>query len=318
MSKGESATGIGVIILGMHRSGTSLAAEIAYRWGAYAETKLLMEPNDGNLRGYWEYRPLVELNDALLAAVHSSWKVPPTNESQIHLAKLAKQGSFRRRALRILATMNSNQTVWFWKDPRLCILLPFWKEIWRNVVYLIPIRDPMASSCSLRARGDFSIQSALLLWQRYMSAVISDEDVSSRALFFSYEELLSDSSKVCDHICQFLDKNSGTDGHDRELRLARMSEAVEPQLHRNRRASSFSVDRRGTETQRELYRLLMCYTQGCERCAINLFPMPSGWRNALIENAITGQERESFHLLKKLLRPVKWRATTLLQQIINF
>jgi len=310
--------GIGVIILGMHRSGTSLAAEIAYRWGAYADTKVLIEPNDWNLRGYWEHRPLVELNDALLAAVHSSWKVPPTNESQIHLARLAQRGSFRLRALRILATMNANQTVWFWKDPRLCILLPFWKEIWGNVVYLIPVRDPMASSFSLSARGDFSIQSALLLWQRYMSTVISDNDVSGRAFFFSYEELLGDSSKVCNHICQFLDKNTGTDGHDRELRLTRMTEVVEPQLHRNRTASSFSVDDRGTEIQHELYRLLMSYAQGSERCAINSFPMPCGWRNALIENAITGHDRESFHLLRKLLRPVKWRATTLLQKIINY
>jgi hypothetical protein len=310
--------GIGVIILGMHRGGTSLAAEMAYRWGAYADTKVLLEPNDGNLRGYWEHRPLVELNDALLAAVHSSWKVPPTNESQIHLARLAQQGYFRRRALRILAQMNANQTVWFWKDPRLCILLPFWKEIWGNVVYLIPVRDPMSSAYSLCARGEFPLQSALLLWQRYMSAVISDKDVSSRALFFSYEELLNESSKVCDHICQFLDKNTQTDGHDRELRLARMSEVVEPHLHRNRTDSSFSVDERATEVQHELYRLLMRYAQGHELCAVDSFPMPSGWRNVLIEDAITCLERESFHLLKKLLRPVKWRAITLLQQMINY
>jgi hypothetical protein len=214
--------------------------------------------------------------------------------------------------------MNANQNVWFWKDPRLCILLPFWKEIWGDVLYLIPVRDPMASAYSLCALGEFPLQSALLLWQRYMSAVISDKDVSSRALFFSYEELLNESSKVCDHICQFLDKNTRTDGHDRELRLARMSEVVEPHLHRNRTDSSFSADERATEVQHELYRLLMCYPQGHELCAIDSFPMPSGWRNVLIEDAITCLETESFHFLKKLLRPVRWRAINLLQQMINY
>ncbi len=208
-----SSTGTGIIILGMHRSGTSLAAEIAYRWGAYADTSLFIEPNDGNPRGYWEPRPLMKLNDDLLAAVHSSWKVPPTEEGRKHLARLAKRGSLRLRAHRLLATMNPNQTVWLWKDPRLCILLPFWKEIWGNVVYLVPIREPMAIASSLCARRDFCMPSALLLWQKYMSTLISDEDMSSKAFFFSYDELLHDSPKVCDRICRFLDKNTGTDDH---------------------------------------------------------------------------------------------------------
>ena len=82
MPTNQSSTGTGVIVLGMHRSGTSLAAEIAYQWGAHVDTSLLIEPNDGNPRGYWEHRALVKLNDDLLSAVHSSWKVPPTEEGR--------------------------------------------------------------------------------------------------------------------------------------------------------------------------------------------------------------------------------------------
>jgi hypothetical protein len=312
-----SSSGTGVIILGMHRSGTSLAAEIAYRWGAYIDTSLLIETNDGNPRGYWEHRHLVELNDKLLAMVHSSWKVPPTEEGRKHLTRLAKDGSFRDRALSLLETLNPNQTVWLWKDPRLCILLPFWKEIWGSVVYLVPIRDPMAISSSLCARGDFSVPSALLLWQKYMSTVISDDDVLSKAFFFSYEELLRDSSKVCDRICRFLDKNTGMDDQNRGHRLARMLESVKPQLHRNKAVSSFAVNPDATEVQRDLYRVLMHHSQGAEGQAIQTYPMPSGWRDVLIENAIAGNAEETFHQLRRLLRPTKWRVTTFLQQITN-
>ena len=317
MPTSGSCTGTGVIILGMHRSGTSVAAEIAYRWGAHVDTSLLIEPNDGNPGGYWEHRPLVELNNELLAMVHSSWKVPPSDEVQKHLARLAKEGSFRHRASSLLATLNPNQTVWLCKDPRLCILLPFWKEIWGSVVYLIPIRDPMAISSSLCARGDFSMPSALLLWQRYMSTVISDDDVSSKAFFFSYEELLRDSPKVCDRICRFLDKNTGMDDQNREHRLARMLESVKPQLDRNKAASSFTVSTDGIEVQRDLYRVLMLHSQGVEGHAINTFPMPSGWRDVLVKNAIAGRAGETFHRLRKLLRPAKWRVTTFLHQITN-
>ena len=311
-----SSTGTGIIILGMHRSGTSLAAEIAYRWGAYADTSLFIEPNDGNPRGYWEPRPLMKLNDDLLAAVHSSWKVPPTEEGRKHLARLAKRGSLRLRAHRLLATMNPNQTVWLWKDPRLCILLPFWKEIWESVVYLVPIREPMAIASSLCARRDFCMPSALLLWQKYMSTLISDEDMSSKAFFFSYEELLHDSPNVCDRICRFLDKNTGTDDQNRESRLARMLESVHPQLNRNK-APSFSANPDGNEVQRDLYRVLMLLSHGVERPAINSFPMPSGWRDVLVKNATAGISGETLHRLKKLIRPTKWRVTALLHQIGN-
>jgi hypothetical protein len=301
----------------MHRSGTSLAAEIAYQWGAYADTSLFIETDGGNPRGYWEHQSLVKLNDDLLAAVHSSWKVPPTTDGRKRLAALAKQGPFRRRAQRLLSTMSPHGNVWLWKDPRLCVLLPFWEEIWESVVYLVPVRDPIAISSSLCARGNFSAPSALLLWQKYMSTLISDEDVSSKALFFSYEELLSDSPKVCDRICRFLDKNTGMGDQNREDRLARMLESVEPQLNRNNGASSFSANQETLEVQRDLFEVLLLLSQGLEGHAIKTFPMPTGWREVLVANAIAGNARETFHNLKKLLRPAKWRATAFFHQITN-
>ncbi len=316
MPTSGSSRGTGIIVLGMHRSGTSLAAEIAYQWGAFIDTSLLIEPNDGNPRGYWEHRALVKLNDDLLAAVHSSWKVPPTEEGRKRLIRLAHKGSFRHRAHRLLAT-HTNQKVWLWKDPRLSILLPFWKEIWEDVVFLVPIRGPLAISSSLCARRDFSTPSALLLWQKYMSTLLSDQDVSSKALFFSYEELLRDSPKVCDRICRFLDKNTGTDDQDRESRLARMLESVHPQLNRNKAAPSFSENPDGTTVQADLDRALMLISQGVAVDAVDAFPMPPGWRDVLIRNAIAGSAGETFNRLKKLLRPTKWRATAFLYQITN-
>ncbi len=317
MSTSRSRTGKGIIVLGMHRSGTSLAAEMAHRWGAEVDTSLFIETNDGNPQGYWEHRHLVELNDKLLTTVRSSWKVPPTEEGQRHLARLAKGGSFRRRAHRLLSTMNPNQTVWLWKDPRLRILLPFWKEIWGSVVYLVAIRDPMAISSSLCARRDFSMPAAWLLWQRYMSTLISDDDVSSKAFFFSYEELLRDSQKVSDRICRFLDKHTGMDDRNREQRLARMLPSVKPELDRNKAVPSFSENRDRIEAQRELYRALMLQSHGVKGQSINTFPMPAGWREVLIENAIAGDAGETFNRLRRLLRPAKWEVAARLQQIAS-
>ena len=237
----------------------------------------------------------MQLNDDLLATVHSSWKVPPTEEGQKLLARLAKRGIFRRRAQRLLATMNPNRAVWLWKDPRLCILLPFWKEIWGSVVYLVPVRDPMALLVLfVWSWRFFRSATAMLLWQKYMSTLIADDDVSSKALFFSYEELLQDSPRVCDRICRFLDKNTGMDDQNREYRVARMLESVAPQLNRNKTDPSFSVNWDRIEIQRDLYRVLMLHAQGVGPAGINNFPMPPGWRDVLVKNAIASlQERHS-------------------------
>ena len=175
----------------------------------------------------------------------------------------------------------------------------------------------MAISSSLCARGDFSKPSALLLWQKYMSTLISDEDVATKAFFFSYEELLRDSTEVCERICRFLDKNTGMDDQNREHRLARMLESVKPQLNRNQADTSFSVSKDGTEVQRDLYRVLMLRTQGVEGPPIDNFPMPPGWRDVLVKNAIAGLAGETFHRLRKLIRPAKWRMTAFLQQITH-
>src|SRR5271154_4547956 len=69
----ESLTKTVVVVLGMHRSGTSSAAGTLVRLGA-AAPRHLIAPNPGNERGFWESRVIVDLNDAILAAGGSDWR----------------------------------------------------------------------------------------------------------------------------------------------------------------------------------------------------------------------------------------------------
>jgi hypothetical protein len=121
--------------------------------------------------------------------------------------------------------------------------------------------------------------------------------------------------RVCDRICRFLDKNTGMDDRERESRVARMLESVKPQLNRNQAAPFFSADTDGNEVQRDLYRVLMLLPQVVEGPPVNTFPMPPGWRDVLVKNAIAGISGETFHRLKKIIRPAKWSATALFHQI---
>ena len=62
-----------VVILGMHRSGTSMVAGALATAGLYAgEPDELLADQSDNPHGFWERRDVVSLNDAILSASSAS------------------------------------------------------------------------------------------------------------------------------------------------------------------------------------------------------------------------------------------------------
>src|SRR6185295_8707806 len=100
-----------IVITGMHRSGTSLLADVVRRWGAVAGDDLIPSSR-WNPHGYWEHAPLVRFNDELLGNLDSSWELPP--EDGGGLEHLAKDDHWRGRAYFLMSEMNGVD-VWFWK-----------------------------------------------------------------------------------------------------------------------------------------------------------------------------------------------------------
>src|SRR5450432_3468844 len=61
-----------ILILGMHRSGTSALSGAACTLGASAP-RTLLPANFANPNGYWESLPLVQAHNELLESAGSSW-----------------------------------------------------------------------------------------------------------------------------------------------------------------------------------------------------------------------------------------------------
>jgi hypothetical protein len=67
-----------VVILGMHRSGTSMVAEALASGGLYVgETAELLSGQEDNPHGFWEREDVVALNDAILSDNEATWYCPP-------------------------------------------------------------------------------------------------------------------------------------------------------------------------------------------------------------------------------------------------
>ncbi len=89
--------------------------------------------------------------------------------------------------------------LWVVKDPRMCRLVPLWKEVLARLevvpLAVIPVRNPLEVAASLADRDGFSVAKSLLLWLRhFLEAELATRGM--RRSFVSYDALLSDWREV--------------------------------------------------------------------------------------------------------------------------
>ncbi len=173
-----------IVVLGMHRSGTSSVAGLLARMGAWpgAPGDLLIGPD--NPRGHYE---LAELHSACLrrlAAAGGDWKHPPSS------APAAAVDAFRREVARVLDPLDTLRP-WFVKEPRLCLLVRELLPLLTRPVFVHVARDPLEVAASLAARDGLDIAHALSLWEQYTRAAFAATRGWPRVLV-EYAELIAD------------------------------------------------------------------------------------------------------------------------------
>ena len=185
-----------IIVLGAERSGTSVAAEMVQRWGAYAGEPDQLTPGDArNPQGFWEYKPVWDFLAKLggFDAGASWWDA----DFQTHMREKRSQPVYRDEALALIAGMDKAGRPWFWKDPALSFFLPFFQAIWGNAVYVITVRDPYDIARSWQQfvlppkfEGAVSlIAGNLLRWQYMISLILEHTEAAQDKIFIPYEEL---------------------------------------------------------------------------------------------------------------------------------
>ncbi|MEA2427213.1 MAG: hypothetical protein QOF37_841 [Thermoleophilaceae bacterium] len=191
----------GVVVLGMHRSGTSLATRLVSLVGpSVCRGDDLLAAHAGNARGHWESCSMVRLNDALLARLRATWWCPPETPPPGATGPLAGLAEVAEATL----LESHPRPPWVWKDPRTCLLLPFWTAVlgWR-AAYVLVVRNPLEVCASLASRSAFSPDLALALWERYLRDALQGA-AGSPLLLSSYDEILADPVAWCARVQAFL------------------------------------------------------------------------------------------------------------------
>jgi hypothetical protein len=181
-----------ILVLGMHRSGTSAFGGVINALGA-AVPKTLMSPNEWNPRGYFESAALFLAHDELLASAGSDWH----DWRQINPQWFRSQAAERHRQ-KIKATLIEefgDEPLILIKDPRVCRFIPFFLSLLAELevtpVAILPVRNPLEVAYSLKQRDAIALPKSILLWLRHML----EAEFHSRHLprcFLSYEGFLSD------------------------------------------------------------------------------------------------------------------------------
>jgi hypothetical protein len=181
-----------ILIVGMHRSGTSALAGLVGKLGVPLGDHML-EPGSDNPKGYWEHREVVSVHERLLAGLGSRWddvRAFPENWQEREVA--------REAALAISDIISSDFSecpMWAVKDPRLCRVLPLWFEVLQKryvrPVVLFMVRRPREVSASIEARNHWQPLVGKLLWLRYMTEAITASSALPREVLL-YDDLLDD------------------------------------------------------------------------------------------------------------------------------
>jgi hypothetical protein len=270
-----------ILVLGVERSGTSLVSDLIHRWGADSgDLSRHVAADDHNPRGYFEYQPMQAFLHDILVATHASLWDP---ELRGRMERLARDPRFGDRALALIAEMEASGRPWLWKDPLLSLEMPFWERFLPAPVCVVTLRNPIDSGRSF-ARMNFSAAARRRLrtsayfgfrWQFTMLAILDYLERNPDQLFVGYERLLAEPAAQVSRLCRFLDAQLAPADAPAE-RLARMLDAVEPALWRNRAETSFLELPEVIAEQKELLRYLDRRAQDhAEPFARARYPLPA-------------------------------------------
>ena len=170
---------VAICVTGMHRCGTSfLTGALRFLGVSLGDPDRFLRPGFDNPVGYFEIQSIMELNDELLAHLGGAWDQPPVLDPDWELEP--SLDGFRDRAVRILDESfglgKERSDLIGWKDPRISLLLPFWRTVVPIETTIVMVRDPLEVAASLAARRyRVDAPQAAALWLRYMFAATAND-----------------------------------------------------------------------------------------------------------------------------------------------
>lgn len=131
-----------VIVLGVHRSGTSLLTRMIEKLGVFV---------GGDLQQDYESNSIIAINNHYFTCTNSSWDRPEyLNDVSLEYNPIAQV--FASNYEQISARFGPMNGLWGMKDPRFVVTLPLWRDVFPNLRTIVIRRDVKDIAKSLYRR----------------------------------------------------------------------------------------------------------------------------------------------------------------------
>lgn len=137
-----------LLVLGMHRSGTSALGGMLHHLGCTLPATLMQE-GASNTKGHFESHAIQAFNDRALKAARSHWR----DWRPLHpnwLASVEGQ-AFLAQAQDLLEAEYGSAPLVLLKDPRICRMTPFWTEAAERSGYTVQMDQRLTDTCGAQA-----------------------------------------------------------------------------------------------------------------------------------------------------------------------
>lgn len=141
-----------IVVLGIHRGGTSAVAGVLHHLGIHMGDDLL-PPSKHNPKGYFEDQEFVDIHNLILG----DWRDPQVNFEP-----------YREAYTTMIRERERQHELWGIKDPRMCFVFPYFAEIAHDVHVISVGRDPDDCAESLFARGGHTLEEATKISSHYL------------------------------------------------------------------------------------------------------------------------------------------------------
>src|SRR5215472_1402465 len=159
-----------VVVLGMHRSGTSLCAHILSALGVDMSDDIDVNPS--NAKGHWERWEIVEFHDRILGLFNRDY-LRRFHDFALPVAWWAdpRVAQIRHEIVAFLEKRMGNSYFGF-KDPRTVRLMPVWHQILSELKLapklVLCVRNPAQVARSLNARDGLDREIGEYRWLVHM------------------------------------------------------------------------------------------------------------------------------------------------------
>ncbi len=203
-----------ILVLGMHRSGTSLLSRSMAIFGAQHGENLFTSLI-GNPKGHWEDNDILNFDEEILHHFNQKWDNPTPLTSE-NINTLHIEGYFDRATSLVKEKLEKN-SLWTLKEPRITKLLPFWNQVFESleldVKYVFAFRHPYSVAQSLKKRNKYNLDFGLYFWYSYN--IFALYELKGKNVFFvNYDDFLDNTENYFSQLELFLEETINAENKD--------------------------------------------------------------------------------------------------------